>query len=86
MTRRLFAPLTLAFSALLITAAPSFAQESGLCGGLFSFLCPTPPPPPPPAPAAEPEPPPPAPVAKTHKVKKPKKAAAVKPQPAAAPQ
>jgi outer membrane biosynthesis protein TonB len=84
MSPKLLAPLGLAFSALLVTAAPSFSQESGGCGGLFGFLCPSAPPPPPP-PVAEAQPEPPAPAPKPKKVKKPKKAAA-KQQPAATPQ
>lgn len=82
MPQRVFLSVGLALSVLLVSGVPSFSQE-GMCGGLFSFLCPSPPPPPPPA-VAEPQPetPPPAPKPK-HKPKKPHKPAMK--QPVAAP-
>ncbi len=92
MSKGLVAPLGLALSALLMTAAPSAAQSwdqkraPGECGGVLKFLCPSPPPAPPAeAQAEEPPPPPPAPAPKPVKKKKPVKAAAVQ-QPAPAPE
>jgi outer membrane biosynthesis protein TonB len=79
MSQRFFIPVGLALSVLIMSAAPSSADE-GMCGGLFSFICPSPPPPP----VAEPQPEPPPVTKPKHKPKKPHKAA-VKPEAAPAP-